>query len=133
MDSNTLQVPDINNTLQVPETTLHIKEEPEAELQDCPEAETIQISGDPEKGLKDCPSVNNDEDEYSQHRIREDEKESKEEGYPLDDDDLEEENPLQYLIAPLISIFQLVIRSSYIATNIVMMVSEFLFIFLVLG
>lgn len=35
----------------------------------------------------------------------------------------EEENPLQRIIAPLISIFQLVIRSSYIATNIVMMVS----------
>lgn len=35
----------------------------------------------------------------------------------------EEENPLQCIIAPLISIFQLVIRSSYIATNIVMMVS----------
>ncbi|KAK7084127.1 hypothetical protein SK128_022453, partial [Halocaridina rubra] len=32
-----------------------------------------------------------------------------------------EENPLQRLIAPLISVFQLVIRSSYIATNIVMM------------
>nr|UEE08537.1 putative piezo-like channel protein [Astacus leptodactylus] len=32
----------------------------------------------------------------------------------------EEENPLQRLIAPLISVFQLVIRSSYIATNIVM-------------
>lgn len=33
----------------------------------------------------------------------------------------EEDNPLQRLIAPLISVFQLVIRSSYIATNIVMM------------
>lgn len=33
-----------------------------------------------------------------------------------------EENPLQRLIAPLISVFQLIIRSSYIATNIVMMV-----------
>nr|XP_045617167.1 piezo-type mechanosensitive ion channel component-like isoform X3 [Procambarus clarkii] len=33
----------------------------------------------------------------------------------------EDENPLQWLIAPLISVFQLVIRSSYIATNIVMM------------
>ncbi|XP_066947530.1 piezo-type mechanosensitive ion channel component isoform X4 [Macrobrachium rosenbergii] len=32
-----------------------------------------------------------------------------------------EENSLQRLIAPLISVFQLVIRSSYIATNIVMM------------
>ncbi|XP_071541022.1 piezo-type mechanosensitive ion channel component isoform X2 [Panulirus ornatus] len=32
-----------------------------------------------------------------------------------------EENPLQRLIAPLISVFQLIIRSSYIATNIVMM------------
>lgn len=35
----------------------------------------------------------------------------------------EEEHPLQRLIYPLISVFQLVIRSSYIATNIVMMVS----------
>ncbi|XP_042890369.1 piezo-type mechanosensitive ion channel component 2-like [Penaeus japonicus] len=34
---------------------------------------------------------------------------------------VEEENSLQRLIAPLISVFQLVIRSSYIATNIVMM------------
>lgn len=33
----------------------------------------------------------------------------------------EDDNPLQRLIAPLISVFQLVIRSSYIATNIVMM------------
>ncbi|ROT73144.1 putative piezo-type mechanosensitive ion channel component 2 isoform X6 [Penaeus vannamei] len=33
----------------------------------------------------------------------------------------EEENSLQRLIAPLVSVFQLVIRSSYIATNIVMM------------
>ncbi|XP_050729555.1 piezo-type mechanosensitive ion channel component-like isoform X3 [Eriocheir sinensis] len=33
----------------------------------------------------------------------------------------EEEHPLQRLIYPLISVFQLVIRSSYIATNIVMM------------
>ncbi|KAK3878310.1 hypothetical protein Pcinc_017051 [Petrolisthes cinctipes] len=37
------------------------------------------------------------------------------------DEGEEEENPLQRIIAPLISIFQLVIRSSYIATNIVMM------------
>lgn len=36
----------------------------------------------------------------------------------------EEEHPLQRLIYPLISVFQLVIRSSYIATNIVMMVRE---------
>lgn len=35
----------------------------------------------------------------------------------------EEDHPLQRLISPLISVFQLVIRSSYIATNIVMMVS----------
>ncbi|KAB7495226.1 hypothetical protein Anas_05510, partial [Armadillidium nasatum] len=37
------------------------------------------------------------------------------------DEDEDEDNPLQKLIAPLISIFQLIIRSSYIATNIVMM------------
>ncbi|CAL4098885.1 unnamed protein product, partial [Meganyctiphanes norvegica] len=37
------------------------------------------------------------------------------------DNDDEGDNPLQKLIAPLISVFQLIIRSSYVATNIVMM------------
>ena len=49
------------------------------------------------------------------------------EGQYHDDEDSmnedEEDSPLQKIIAPLISVCQLLVRSSYIATNIVMMVS----------
>lgn len=41
-----------------------------------------------------------------------------------DDYDEEYDNPLQRIIAPLVGLCQLLVRSSYIATNIVMMVSD---------
>ena len=49
-----------------------------------------------------------------------------EEQKPTEDSDSsseDEDHPLQKLISPLITMFQLVIRYSYIATNIVMMVN----------
>ena len=103
---------------------MRIIEVPETETSFCQE-KTIRIVQDPETDLQDCPERANDE--TSTEGIYRDNSGDGGKDDPLrpepEDEEIEEENPLQDLIAPLITVFQLVIRSSYIATNIVMMVS----------
>ena len=103
---------------------MRILEVPETETSFCQE-KTIRIVQDPETDLQDCPERVNDE--TSTEGIYRDNSGEGGKNGPLraeqEEQEFEEENPLQDLIAPLVTVFQLVIRSSYIATNIVMMVS----------